>query len=116
MNRAAPRLRAIVQRLQRDRARVRVGAPRDRLAFPIRAKVLALEIAEFVMRLEILRLEARTAFEADDPHARFAELRRKNAAGAAYADDDDIGFFDCHLTSSAQALWLAPAGPSCPRV
>src|SRR6266567_2491638 len=43
---------------------------------------------------------------------RIAELGRKDAAGAADADDDDIGSFRGHVTSSAQALWLAPAAPS----
>src|ERR1700688_3604736 len=112
MHRAAARLRAIIQCLQRGGVCIGVGAPRHRLTLPIRTQVLPLKITQFVMRLEILSFEARSPLQPYDAHPPFAEFGRKNAAGATHADDDDIGLFRGHLTSFARALWLALVAPS----
>src|SRR5262244_1588909 len=93
---AAARLVAVV--LHRDRIcrRVRIGPPGDGLTLDVRAQILALEIAQFVVRVEVLSSQARPALEADDLHARLAELGCEDAARRAHADDDDVGFFGCH--------------------
>ena len=70
----------------------------------IGAQVLALEIAQLVMRLEIGGLQLRPAFEPDDFHAGFAEFGRENAAGGADADDHNIGFLGCHGFSPSCGL------------
>ena len=59
-------------------------------------QILALEIAQLVVRLEIRGLEPRAALEPDHFHAGLAELGGEDAAGGADADDHDIGFFGCH--------------------
>ena len=64
--------------------------------FRLGRRVLALEIAQFVVRLEVCGGQARAAFQADDFHARFAEFGREDAARRADADDDDVRFFGCH--------------------
>ena len=78
------------------RARIGVRPPGDRLALRVRAQILPLEVAQLVVRLEVLGLEPRAALEPDDLHAGLAKLGREDAAGRADADDDDIGFFRCH--------------------
>ena len=79
--------------------------------FDVRAQILALEVAQLVMRVEVLGLEPRAALEPDHLHAGFAELGRENAARRADADDDDIGFFGCHGSGPPQSrFWTAPAG------
>ena len=64
--------------------------------------------------------QARTALEADDFHAGFAELGREDPAGRADADDDDIGLFGCHGSCPPQrgfGLRLqADDGRACERV
>ena len=70
-------------------------------------QILALEIAQFVMRLEVGGLEPRAALEPDHFHAGLAELGGEDAAGRADADDDDIGFFDRHGFSPLALLACA---------
>src|SRR5262244_3721242 len=92
----AARLIAVVLHRDRSRRRVRIGPPGDGLTLDVRAQILALEIAQFVVRVEVLRGQARSALQADDLHARLAELGGEDAACRAHADDDDVGFFGCH--------------------
>src|SRR5262249_55158590 len=80
--------RLIAVALGRDRSgpRARIGAPGDRLTLGIRAQVLALEVAQLVLRREVLGAQARAALEPDHLHAGLTELGRENAAGSADAD------------------------------
>ena len=93
---AAARLVAVIQNRHRVRAHARVRPPGDRLALPVRAKFLPLEIAQFVVRVEVRSGQARAALQANDFHARFAKLGREYPADRAHTDDDDICFFGCH--------------------
>jgi hypothetical protein len=85
------------------RARVGVRPPSDGLAFRVRAQVLPLEIAQFVLRGEIRGGVPRAALETDDLHAGLAELGREYSAGPSDPDNDDIGFFNCHARISRHA-------------
>ena len=107
VDRAAACLIAVIQHRERIRARLRVRPPGDGLALRVRAQILPLEIAQFVLRLEIRGGEARAALQADHFHARFAKLRREYPARRAHADDDDIRFFGCHGSCPP----LRPLGP-----
>ena len=104
MHRAAARLIAVVQHAQRRRARIPIRPPGDRLALRVRARVLALEEAQLVHRLEVRLHMTRPTLECDHTHAGLRELGRENGAGSPYADDDDIGSLGRHLTHSA--LWI----------
>src|SRR5262249_19157372 len=96
--RSGPAAALVAVVLVRDRlcGHVRIGPPGDGLTLDVRAQILALEIAQFVVRVEVLSGQARPALQADDLHARFAELGCEDAACRAHADDDDVGFFGCH--------------------
>jgi hypothetical protein len=59
-------------------------------------EILPLEIPQFVMRVEVLRGQPWSAFEAHHLHSRFSELGRKNTARRPYADNHDISLFRCH--------------------
>src|SRR5262249_57947541 len=72
------------------------------VALDVRAQILALKVAQLVLRAEIRGLEAWAALEPNDLHAGFAELGREDAAGRAHADDDDIGLAGCHGSSPAR--------------
>src|SRR5215471_20860558 len=93
VHRAAARLIAVALGRDRRRPCARIGAPGDRLTLGIRAQVLALEVAQLVLRREVLGAQARAALEPDHLHAGLAELGRENATGSADADDDDISLF-----------------------
>ena len=96
MDGAATGLIAVV--LHRDRVRARIGArpPGDGLPLDVRAQVLALEIPQLIVRVEVLGGQARTALEPHHLHAGFAELGREDSTCGAHANDGDIGFFGCH--------------------
>ena len=96
MHGAAAGLVAVVLRRDRRARRVGVRPPRDRHALGIGPQILALEIAQLVVRLEVRGLQARAALEPDHLHAGLAELGGENPARGADADDDDIGLFRCH--------------------
>src|SRR5258705_11499332 len=87
--------------LSGDRGRTRpgVGPPGDRLTLRVRTQVLALEVAQLVLRRKILGAQPRAALERDHLHAGLAKLGRQNATDGASADDDDIGLFRCHGSS-----------------
>jgi hypothetical protein len=110
MHRAAAGLVAVVLHRDRRRARIAVRPPGDGLALDVRPQIHALEVAQLVVRVEVLGGQARTALEPDHLHAGLAELGCENAAGRAHADDDDIGFFGGHVTTSASESWTAIAG------
>jgi hypothetical protein len=110
VHRAAARLVAVILHRDRRRACIAVRPPGDGLALDVRPQILALEVAQLVVRVEVLRREARAALEPDHLHASLAELGRENAARRAHADDDDIGFFGGHVTTSASESWTAIAG------
>jgi hypothetical protein len=82
--------------VQRDRTAIGVRPPGDGLAFRIGPQIKSLEVAQFIVRVEVLGLEARPALEANDFHSRLAELGREDSARRAHAHDDDIGFFGGH--------------------
>ena len=116
----APRHRAVMDgaaaglvavALGRDRGRAHIGIPPpgDGLALRVRAQILPLEVAQFIVRVEVLGGETRAALEPDDFHARFAELGREDSAGRAHAHDDDVGFFRCHGFRSPIGTWAACA-------
>src|SRR5205809_1023868 len=84
---------AVALRRDRGRARPRIGPPGHWLALGVGAQVLALEIAQLVLRREVLGAPARAALETDHLHAGLAELGRQNATGSADADDYDIRLF-----------------------
>src|SRR6516164_2726751 len=106
---APARLIAVVLHRDRSRRRVRIGPPGDGLTLGVRAQILALEIAQFIVWVEVLSGQARPALQADDLHARLAELGCEDTACRARADDDNIGFFGCHGSHPpVSRLW--PAG------
>src|SRR5262244_1042572 len=105
----AARLIAVVLHGDRSRRCVGIGPPGDGLTLDVRAQILALEIAQFIVRVEVLGGQARPALQADDLHARLAELGCEDTACRAHADDDNIGFFGCHGSyPPVSPLW--PAG------
>ena len=79
---AAARLVAVILHRDRVRARIRVRPPGDGLALDVRAQVLPLEVAQFVMRVEVCGRQTRAALQPNDFHARFAELGRENPPAA----------------------------------
>ena len=93
---AAARLIAVVQHRQRIGARIGIGPPGNGLALDIGAQILPLEEAQFIVCGEVLGRKTRTPLQADDFHARLAELGGEDAACRADADDDDVSLFDCH--------------------
>src|SRR5580700_5774864 len=93
---AAARLVAVIENCHWVRSGARIWPPGDGLALPVRAKILPLEISQFIVRVKVRGGEARAALEADDFHSRFSKLGCENTAHRAHADDDDICFFDCH--------------------
>jgi hypothetical protein len=93
---AATGLIAIVLNRDGGGPRILVGSPGNGLAFDVRPQILPLEVAQLIMRVEILSGQSRTALEANHFHSGFAELGRKNAASGTNPDDDDISLFDCH--------------------
>src|SRR4029077_17751706 len=109
MHGAAAGLVAVVLRRDRVRGGFRVRPPGDRHALGVGPQILALEIAQFVVRLEVGGFQPRAALEPDHFHAGFAELGRENATGGADADDDHIGFFYRHGLAPSRS-WPAPAG------
>jgi hypothetical protein len=96
MHGAAAGLVAVVEHRHRVRARILVRPPGHGLAFDVRTQILALEVAQLVMRVEVLSGQAWAALEPDHLHAGFAEFGRENAARRADPNDDDIGLFGCH--------------------
>ena len=71
----------------------------------IRAQILPLEIAQFVLSGEIRGGVPGAALKADDFHAGLAELGGKNRTGRSDADNDDVGFSSCHTRrSSARSM------------
>ena len=80
MHGAAPGLVAVVLPHNGDRAAIGVRPPGDGLAFRIGPQIELLEVAQFIMWVEVLGLEARPALEANDFHSRLAELGRENPA------------------------------------
>ena len=96
VHRAAARLIAVIQDGHRVRAHAGIWPPGNWLALPVRAKLLPLEIAQLVVRVEVRSGKARAALEANDFHSRFAEFGRENSADRAHADNDDIRFFGGH--------------------
>jgi hypothetical protein len=96
MDRAAARLIAVVLHRERVGARIGVRPPGNGLALDIRAQVLPLEVAQFVVCGEIRGRKTRTTLQADDFHASLAELGCEDSPGRTDADDDDISLFDCH--------------------
>src|SRR6266481_4607603 len=77
-------------------AHIRIRPPGHRLPLGIGAQILALKIAQLVLRAEILGRKPRAALEPNDLHASLAELGRENAARRAHPDNDDVGSLGCH--------------------
>src|SRR5262249_1671667 len=101
VHRAAAGLVAVAETLDPRRPRVRVGPPGDRLTLHVRAQVLALEVAQLVLRSEVRSLEPRAALEPDPLHPGLAGVGGENSAARADADDHDIRLFGCHGSSPA---------------
>src|SRR6516225_1961152 len=74
MHGSAARLIAVTQRRQRVGARIGIWSPGYGLALDIGAQVLALEEAQFIVWGKVLGRQPRSPLQADDFHARFAEL------------------------------------------
>jgi len=110
MDGAAAGLIAVILHRERRSAGIGVGPPGDGLAFDVGSQILALEIAQLVVRLEVLRGETRAALEPDHLHAGLAELGGEDAARSANADDHNIGFLDCHGVTPSRFFWPATAG------
>src|SRR5262245_27503109 len=90
VDRAAAGLIAIALGRNRCRTRACIGPPRHRLALGVRTQVLALEVAQLVLRGEVLGAPAWAALETDHLHAGLAKLGRENATSGADADNDNI--------------------------
>src|SRR6202043_1271352 len=106
VDRAASRLIAVIQNRHRLGICFCVGPPSNGLPFGIGAQLLALEIAQFIERAEVLGCKARTSFETDHFHAGFAEFGGEYSTHCAYTHDDDICFFGGHeLTPSVRKFW-----------
>src|SRR3984893_6566815 len=90
VDRAASGLIAVIQYGHRLGIGFCVGPPSDGLPFGIGAQLLALEIAQFIERAEILGCKARTSFEPDDFHPGFAEFGGEYSAHCSYTHNDDI--------------------------
>src|SRR5207248_4124710 len=99
MHGAAAGLRAVIQRLHRRRTLARIGPPRHRLFFPVRAQILPLEITQLIMRFEIRSPEPRPAFQSQHFDSGFAEFGGEDAARTADTDDYRIGFEARHVRS-----------------
>ena len=63
MYRATAGLVAVILNWNRQRAHVGIGPPGNGLTLDVGAQILALEVAQLVMRIEILRGQARAALE-----------------------------------------------------
>src|SRR5207253_10406625 len=84
---AAAGLVSVAERSQRRRPHVRIGAPSHWLPLDVRAQILALGIAQLILRREVPGREARAAFEPDDLYSGLAQLGRENASSRADAID-----------------------------
>src|ERR1700680_2170640 len=103
---AASGLIAVIQNRHRLGIGFCVWPPSNGLPFGIGAQLLALEIAQFIERAEILGCKAGTSFETDDFHAGFAKFGGEYSANCAYTHNDDICFFGGHeLTPSVRKFW-----------
>ena len=60
--------------------------------FYIRAKVLALKVAQFVQPAKILSGEPGTALQANHFHPRFGKFGGNDPAHRSHAHNDDVGF------------------------
>src|SRR5690242_292794 len=109
MDGTAAGLIAVVENRHGMCGSIRVWPPSHRLALDIRPQILALEIAQFVMWLEVRRFQSRAALETDDLHARLGEFGGKNATGSSDTYDHQICFFGCH-SSALLTLWPVPEG------
>src|SRR5262249_39622128 len=96
VNSAAAGLVAVVLHRDRAGAPIRILPPGDRLALDVRPQLLALEVAQLVVRVEVVGGQAGPALEPDHLHPGLAQLGRQNTAGGSHADNDDIGLFGCH--------------------
>src|SRR5258708_7551986 len=96
VNCASACLIAVIQYAHRVRSHAGMGPPGDGLALPVWAKLLPLEVTQFIMRIEIRGAKARAALQANDFHSRFAKLGREDSPDRAHANNDDICFFGCH--------------------
>ena len=99
MDGPAAGLIAVIQNVHGVRARACVGTPRHRLALPVRAKILPLEVTQFIVRVEIRGAESRAALQANDLHSRLAQLSREDSSDRAHTNDHDICFLGCHCLS-----------------
>src|SRR5215470_18332737 len=93
---AATRLVPVSLCRDRGGAPIRVRPPCDGLALWIRAQILSLEVAQFVLWAKVFGRKTRAALQADDFHTRLAELGRENSACCADTDYNDIRFFGGH--------------------
>src|SRR5579859_7573796 len=96
VDRAASGLIAVIQNRHRLSIGFCVGPPSNGLPFGTGAQFLALEIAQFIERAEILGCKARTSFEPDDFHPGLGEFGGEYSAHCAYTHYDDICFFGGH--------------------
>ncbi len=106
VNRPASGLIAVIQVGERLGVRFVVRPPGNRLLFYIRAKVLALKVAQFVQPAEILSGEPGAALQTDHFHPRFGKFGGNDPAHCSHAHNDDVGFEGCHRLPPLQAFGL----------
>jgi hypothetical protein len=86
---------------KRRRPGVCIRPPGDGLPLDIRSQILALEVAQLILRAEVGSGQPWPALKGNDLHPRLAELGREDPAGCAGADNHHIGFFGCHGSAPA---------------
>ena len=91
MDCATANLIAIAHRVQWLRFHICVETPGDNAFFGIWTRILALEEAQFIMRVKINRFQFWAPLQGDHFHADFAEFGRQDGPGCTCANDDDFG-------------------------
>ncbi len=106
VNRPASGLIAVIQDGQRLGIRFVVRPPGNRLLFYIRAKFLALKVAQFVQPAKILSGEPGAALQANHFHPRFGEFGGNDPAHRSHAHNDGVGCEGRHRLPPLQAFGL----------